>query len=75
METLTGTVAALPLHLLTNLHRKSRWTATLWTGVAVVAVAFAMGLRPKASVQLPVDCSRKFDGEETEKNKTDMLTE
>ena len=64
-ETLTGTVAALPppLHLLTNPRRKSRWTATSWTRAVVVAVAIARVFRPKASVQLPVDCSRGYSTE------------
>lgn len=66
-ETLTGTVAALPLHLLTNPRRKSRWTATSWTRAVVVAVAIARVLGPKASVQLPVDCNRaKMTGRTSE---------
>ena len=76
-ETLIGTAAALfqPLHLPTNLRRKSRWIATSWTrAVLVVAVAIAMDLRPKASVQLPVDCRRETH-EEKEDGRNDMLTE
>lgn len=82
LETLTGpyTALLLPPCLLTNPRRKSRWTATSWIRAVVVAlmavaVPMAKPFRPKASVQLPVDCSRESRARfEMNERHTDQMT-